>query len=150
MKSTIILPKGTRTVTLEKVMTFLRGLAQDKAWTLEIRPYSRERSNQQNAALWGHAYKVFAEFVGLQGEEEIKALHSRLCEMYFGRVSKDILGEAVNFPRRTTTTNEHGKRETLSTVDFKGFYDFVARVAAEHGCYIPDPDPEWFMREQVA
>ena len=47
-------------------------------------------------------------------------------------------------PIRTTTTDADGKRSVLNKSDFADYVAFVQRFGAQHGIYIPDPDPTWF------
>ena len=45
-------------------------------------------------------------------------------------------------------TNEEGKRDVISTMEFKAFCEFIKRGAAKQGCYIPDPDPMHHIKER--
>jgi hypothetical protein len=49
------------------------------------------------------------------------------------------MGEQVSRARRTTTTNERGERELMSTADFADFYSMVQQVGAEAGIDVPSP-----------
>lgn len=148
MNQTIILPKG-RTAA-HRVCAFLEGLPLDKAWEVTVREHKRKRSDQQNAALWGLAYKTLSEFMGLRGSEEIEVLHETICRLYFGEVKHEVLGATVTRPKRTTTTDETGKRSVLTIPEFMDFFAFVQQRASSVGCFIPDPDPEWFMKDEAA
>lgn len=140
-KQTIPLPKGERSLT--RVVAFLSSLPTDKAFKVEVSELRNSRSDGQNNALWGVAYKTLSEFTGHTGPE----LHDAFLRAYFGEVEKDVFGKKVIKPRRTTTTDEEGNRSLLSTMEFRDFYSFVQQKGAEIGCWVPDPDPLWFARD---
>jgi hypothetical protein len=122
---------------LDQCTGFLGRLPKAKAWKVEITPYSKPRSLDQNAAAYGLAEKTLMEFIGERGEAAKKRLHEDLCCGYFGEV-KTLTGRK---PKRTTTTDEFGERKVLDAKEFADFYEFIVQTAAEIGCFIPDPDP---------
>ena len=125
----------------ETVIEKIRRLNLDKQpWKIEARPYRKDRSAEQNAALWGVAYPPIMEATGLRGEKDKEELHEYMCGEYFGWVEYSILGKRKVRPRRTTTTNEDGNRDLLDTVVMADFYGFVQQRAAENGIYVPDPE----------
>lgn len=126
-----------RPVVLSNLLAFLPKLPADKPFRVEIKPYVKPRSDEQNAALFAVAYGALAEFIGLRGEDEIKSLHRDFCCAYFGTVTLPIGCK----PRRTTTRNEAGERDVIDPKTFADFYNFVQQKGAEIGCYVPDPDP---------
>ena len=146
MIQTIILRRD-KPADREKAARFLAKLPPDKPWRLEVSEYKPRRSDQQNRALFGLAYKTLGAFMGLRGAEEISQLHESMCRMYFDEVERKILDKVVTRPKRTTTTNEDGERSVMSKTEFADFFAFVQQKAAGIGCFIDDPDPEWFMRE---
>jgi len=101
-----------------------------------------ERSDLQNRALWGCAYRALETQTGNAPED----LHAYFCGEHFSWVEYKIMGKARLRPRRTTTHNEDGDRDVLSTADFADFYDFVQRRSAENGFDVPDPDPLWLEK----
>ena len=117
-------------------------LPEGKSWCIEIFEHHETRTLRQNAALYAVAEETLAEFCGLRGEAELKALHRELCCLYFGRVDLPLGYK----PKRTTTTDENGNRAPLNTKQMADFYDFIQQQAAEIGCFIPDPDPLWKQR----
>jgi hypothetical protein len=125
---------------LANVVRFLSALPVGKSWAIEIKQKTKTRSADQNAALFGVAEKTLGNFLGYQGDDDIKDLHRSLCGLFFG-TRVDSLGFVR--PIRTTTKNERGERDVISTAVAAEFYNFIQRTAAEHGCYIPDPDPFW-------
>lgn len=102
-----------------------------------------DRSEEQNAALFGVAYPPIMEHTGYRKDE----LHEVFCRAYFGEVEHEIAGRKITRPKRTTTTNELGHRDVISKLDFARFYEFVQQVAAEHwNVFVPDPDKHWRER----
>lgn len=127
---------------LSRLVAFLS--ARRKAFKVTIEDVTKERSDPQNNALHGVAYKALGEFTGFTGPE----LHDIFLRAYFGEVEIERMGLVVKKPRRTTTTDENGKRALLSTVEFNAFYAFIQQKGAEIGCWVPDPDPRWHERKE--
>lgn len=131
-------PNGPeRAQVLANAHAFLDRLPLNKGWKVEIREARKARSNDQNAALWGVAYPVLAEATGYTPDE----LHDAFCRRFFGTVEREVMGQIVTRPRRTTTTNEAGERDVMPAADFARFYDQVQQVGAEIGIDVPSPDP---------
>lgn len=122
-------------------------LPSDKDWKVEITRHRKEQSDKQLGALFGVAYKVIMQAVGLEGDAEKKELHKNMCGDFFGWTDKPMIGR---IPVRTTTKNEHGKRDVIDTETQARMYDFIQRKAAEYGIQVPDPDPLWFRKRKTA
>lgn len=102
-----------------------------------------DRSEDQNEALWGLAYKLLHEMTGNDAED----LHAYFCGEFFGWVEYEVMGQRRKRPRRTTTKDEHGKRDVLDTISFASFFEFIQRRSAETVMVvIPDPDKNWRQR----
>lgn len=150
---TIVLPvedRERRKVRAQRVATFLSGLDPKKPWEVLVRPFKRTRSNQQSRYERGVACVLLSKATGYEAEE----IHEYLCGTYFGW-RQAACPKTPNNPRgirdvplRTTTTNGMGERDVLSKGDFSDFVDFIQRFGAKHGCYIPDPDPDFALREE--
>jgi len=121
---------------------FLFGLPADEDWEMLVRHPKTERSERQNNALWGVAYPPLTNYTGHTAPE----LHDHFLRAWFGEVEYEVLGMKHTRPRRTTTTDEQGKRDLLSTDDFANFYAFLQQQGAELGVWIPDPDPRLRVR----
>lgn len=124
---------------LTRVVAVLSAAPKDKDIQVTIGLAKKDRSDPQNNSLYGVAYKALSEFTGYTAPE----LHDLFLKAYFGKVEKELFGEITVRPRRTTTTDENGKKSKLSTIEFKAFYEFVQQKGAEIGCWVPDPDPMW-------
>ncbi len=107
-----------------------------------------DRSEDQNEALWGLAYKILHEETGNDPED----MHSYFLGEFFGWVEYEVMGMRKKKPRRTTTKNAEGKREVLDTMSFASFFSFIQQRSAETvGVHIPDPDKNWRQKlERVA
>jgi hypothetical protein len=136
VRQTITLPVGSnRANVIERIGRYLSVLPQDKAYLVRVETFKKARSDPQNNALWGVAYKPIRDATGNDNE----SLHNYFCGEYFGWV--DVLDRPQSKPRRTTTTDESGKRSVLTTTEFMDFYAFVQQRAAEVcGVYVPDPN----------
>lgn len=137
----IIMPAESpeeRAKRIQRIAAFLLRLPADKAWELLPRPFKRTRTERQNNAMWGVAYKTLSDYTGYSEPE----IHELMCRGHFGEVEDEALGMKRIRPRRTTTTNERGERDVLSRAAMSEFYAFVVQKAAEIGCYIEDPDPQ--------
>ncbi len=129
---------------LANAVIYLQSLQSDGSIEVEFRPKKTTKttkSEKQNSALWAVAYPPVMEEIGLRGEKERLYIHEYFCGEYFGWVKKIIMGKAKQVPKRTTTRNEDGKRELLDMRIMADFYNFIQQRAAEHGIYVPDPDP---------
>jgi len=138
-----ILPTHNREKALRLGQTVLSSLDELVAWRVTIEPLKASRTLSQNAYLWGVCYPPMSERSGYEAAE----LHEYLLGEFYGWVDKRVPKKPSNprgqesVPRRTTTTNEHGKRSVLSTKEFAEYVDFVQRFAAEKlMLVIPDPD----------
>lgn len=111
-------------------------------YTVTIEKETKKRSKKANAYLWGVVYALLSEHTGYTPDE----LHAHFKKEFLGVQTKKILLQ-----------DEHGdvKHEgeievdpTTTILDTHAFTEYVERirqVAAELGCVIPDPDPEWMF-----
>ncbi len=146
MAQTYALHKGDdrRCHVLANLHAFIDRLPLSKSWRIEIKELRKERTLEQNAAMFGVAYAAIMEATGVQGDAEQRQLHNDFCGEYFGW-TEGPLGQRR--PVRTTTTNERGERDVIDTARMADFYAFVQRRAAEYGIDVPDPDPLHCARE---
>jgi hypothetical protein len=121
---------------------FIDQLPRSKAWEWKWGRYLKKRTDPQNHALFGVAYPALVEATGFTKDE----LHEAFCKRFFGTVTRDVMGEVVSHPFRTTTVDEHGKRDVIPRDQFSDFYLMVQLVGAEAGVFVPDPDPRYGQR----
>ena len=132
-------PADARIAVIGRVTTFLIAAYPGKPIRVDVEQDKPERSSDQNAALFGLAYKT----IRMETGNDVEELHQWACGEYFGWTEYEVMGQRKKRPVRTTTTDEHGKREVMGKLDFADFFSFVQRKAAEFGIFIPDPDPRW-------
>jgi len=129
---------------LARLIRHIHGLDHAKAHVVKVERWRRERTDAQNRALWGLAYKVLHEATGNDPED----MHLYFCGEFFGWVEHEMFGRKRLKPRRTTTRDEHGRRDVISTKTLAEFFAFIQQRAAETvGVYIPDPDPEYWRQD---
>ena len=116
--------------------------------TLTVSEVKRERTSKQLHALFGVAYKSLMDQMGLRGAAEKDELHSTFCGEFFGWRTDVILGVARKVPVRTTTTDENGNRDVISSRGQLELYSFIQQKSAEYGYTVPDPDREWFRKSE--
>jgi hypothetical protein len=145
-------PTERRSVRAQKLATFLSGLDPSRAWELIVRPFKSARSNKQNRYERGVACVLLSKAVGYEPDE----IHDYLCGTYWGWKQEACPKTPTNprgikdVPIRTTTVNANGEREVLNKQDFADFVAFIQRFGAQHGVYIPDPDPDYAMKRDAA
>lgn len=130
----------------DNAKTYLDWLPVDGSMEVEFRPYKKPRRPKQNASLWGVAYPPLMEKMGLRGEQEKEELHEYFCGEYFGWKEYYIMNKKKVKPVRTTTRNENGERDLVSTIVMADFYSFVQQQGADNGIYVPDPDPMYGIK----
>lgn len=144
-EQSFILRRGLRDFT--RLVAFLSALPKDKEFAVSIGPVKKERSDLQNRALWGCAYKALRDATGNDPED----LHTYFCGEFFGWTEYEVMGRKRLRPRRTTTRDENGKRDVITTLQLSDFYAFIQQRAAETvNVYVPDPDPSWWMHREKA
>lgn len=146
-----VLARNRSAAALARAQMLLASLPIAKAWRIRISVARNERSLPQNAYLWAVPYKLLGEYTGYDAEE----LHEYFCGEYFGwretRVPKRPSNPrgTYSLPVRTTTTDEHGKRDVLAWERFSDFVGYIQRFAAEKcQIFIPDPDPNYMLKRE--
>lgn len=136
-----ILDAGKRSLVL--LFECIAALDEAKRWTVTIAPVKKERTDQQNRALWGCAYEHLRRQTGNDKQD----LHDYFCGERWGWDIKSVMEMRRKVPKRTTTTDYDGARDVISTLELMDFYAFIQQRSAENGFEVPDPDPNWWRKE---
>lgn len=132
-EQSFILPQGK-----QALLDYLETLPTIRKWRVRVSLYRRTRSNEQNNALWGVAYPAIREATGNEPDD----LHTYFCGEYWGWLEVGVLDQVKRKPRRTTTRDESGRRDVITTADFSDFYLFIQQRCASVGVYVPDPNEQ--------
>ena len=132
-----ILPKLLpRLQILKRITAELAALAEDQAWSIEVKEQKGTRSNQQNRYLWGAVYpEIMKHLHGWEAED----IHEYCLGECFGWETM------TGFGRKRLRPLKRSAR--LSKTEFTDYIAFIQRRMAEHGIVVPDPDPTWFLKE---
>lgn len=145
--STFIFTAENKPAIRARLAKFLDAWPDSIPCEITVQRLVKSRSNRQNAALWGVAYKVLSDATGYRDTE----LHEYFCGGFFGWETFFFMDMKKRRPRRTTTTNEQGERDVLSTETFCEFYAFIQQRAAETvQVNVPDPDPMYQVKARAA
>jgi hypothetical protein len=125
--NTFVLPPADRAADIERLTRFLYECTPGKPLRVEVSQHRKRRSDEQNRALWGVAYRVLSDETG----NDVNDLHEYFLGEYFGWEVIDVMGQKRRRPVRRSSK--------LNTMEFSDFYAFIQRRAAEFGLYIPDP-----------
>lgn len=130
----------TREGVMANVLRQIQALPDKFDWAVTIERHRKTRSDEQNAALFGLAYRTLRDETGNDPDD----LHTYFCGEYFGWVERTVMGQRRRVPKRSTTKDENGRRSVMTTVEFADFFSFIQQRAAETvGVVIPDPDKQW-------
>lgn len=132
---------------LVRLFAYLSALSFKQGFQVIVGDIKKPRTSLQNRALWGCAYKTLQQETGNDPED----LHMYFCGEYWGWETYDVLDQKRKRPVRSTTKNEHGESDVISTVQLQDFYAFIQQRSAETvGVFVPDPDPMWWLEKQQA
>lgn len=127
----------------EKISEYLTKLLNSESIiSIDIVGKRKNRSNKQNAWLWGCVYPMLLYGLNDIGWEyfDTEQVHE-FCKKRFTKdqVVNFQTGEIESFPRSTSI---------MSTSEFFAYCDLIRDYATEYvGIDIPEPDPEWRKKE---
>lgn len=139
-----LIPAAKRDEWIASFARFVSHFMPGRELVVSVQEYVPERTAKQRNSLFGVAYKALMEQMGLRGERDKQELHNLFCGDYWGW--RDV--GMVRRPVRTTTTDEHGRRDVISIRQQMAFYAFIQQRAAEYGYDVPDPEKEWFRKAE--
>lgn len=130
---TFRLPATGRERIADNLRDFVMSALPGKELRVEVCEYRKRRSQDQNAALWGVAYKTLSDATGNDSDD----LHTYFLGEHFGWQTVDVMGQKRRVPLRRSSR--------LTTVEFAEFYAFIQQRSAETvGVFVPDPDPMYW------
>lgn len=135
-----VIPSEKRYASIRRLSSLLHDFLPGKNLRVRVDVKRNERSDLQNRALWGCAYRALREQTGNDPED----LHTFFCGEWFGWQEYDVMGQPRKRPIRTTTRDESGTRDVINTALMSEFYDFIQRRSAQAGYDVPDPDENWW------
>jgi hypothetical protein len=133
---TFVIPATDRERIANNLRDFAMTALPGKKLRVEVCEYRKRRSDDQNKALWGVAYKTLRDATGNDPDD----LHTFFLGEWAGWEVVDVMGQKRRVPKRRSSK--------LTTAEFAEFYAFIQQRSAETvGVFIPDPDPFWNMKE---
>ena len=123
---------------LRTMYAVMRG-AKDGVYSVTVKRQHKQRSNPQNAWLWGSVYPMLLEGLldagwdDITSVEDVHAFFKSMFSMH--NVVNYSTGEIVEIPTSTAI---------MDTVTFNAYVEQIRRYAREYlNMEIPDPDPNW-------
>jgi hypothetical protein len=126
---------------IARIARVLGTLSQECAWRVEVVEHKPTRSTQQNKYLWGLVYPTILKAGKLEGWTAEEVHDYCLGECYGWET-------VVGFGRKRIRPIRRSSK--LSKQDFTDYIAFIQQRMAEHGIYIEDADPNWFLKDAAA
>ena len=120
-------PAAGRQAAAQRIAAFIESALPGKPLRVTVEVAKRKRSDDQNRALWGVAYRALRDATGNDPED----LHEFFLGEWGGWEVVDVMGQKRRRPMRRSSK--------LSTAEFADFYAFIQQRAAECGFYVPSP-----------
>jgi hypothetical protein len=137
-----ILPRAMRrSGVIERIARALATLSHDCSWAVEVKEHKPVRSNQQNRYLFGVVYAEILKQGKLEGWT-VHEVHDYCLGEHFGWET------VVGFGRKKVRPIRRSSR--LNKQEFTDFIAFIQQRMAEHGIVVPDPDPDYFLKDDAA
>lgn len=138
------LTNGKLELDRERMATLLTRL-KDGAYDVTIEKHTKKRSMKANAYLWGCVYELLSEHTGYTPDE----LHAHFKKEFLGVQTKRILlQDEAGEVKHESEIEVDPTTTIMDTSQFTVFIESIRRTAAEIGCVIPDPDPEWAFNKK--
>ncbi len=131
MSQTFTVPAEGRQAMAQRIAAFVQSALPGKALRVTVEVARKKRSDDQNRALWGVAYKALSDATGHDPAD----LHEFFLGECFGWEVIEVMGQRKRRPAKRSSK--------LTTAEFAEFYDFIQRRAAEAGFWVPSPGEEY-------
>lgn len=129
-----------------RTMYAVMRCAKDGVYSVTVKRQHKQRSNPQNAWLWGSVYPMLldglldAGWDDITSVEDVHAFFKSMFSMH--KVVNYSTGEIVEIPTSTAI---------MDTVTFNAYVEQIRRYAREYlNMEIPDPDPNWRAYESYS
>lgn len=140
MKEHFFLGKGNeREAELKRIERILEALPADQGYRVEVHETGNSVSLEQRGYLWGVCYPAILRQGGeLLAGVTAPELHETCLMKCYGFIEKRVLGRRTFVP---------AKRSPRGKVAFGEYISWLQSYFAQMGIVIPDPDPEWYLKE---
>lgn len=109
-----------------EVANIVASLTSSPVYSVEIKPYKRNRSQAQNRTMWMW-YGILADHLGCEPEE----VHEQMKVTVLGVERKIVAGQALIIPKSTTDLNTDGMSR---------FMEAIIALATDLHVTLPMPD----------
>ena len=120
----------------DRVIKHVQALNIDKPWSVDVKPYKKNRSLAQNKLLW--------KFLGIIGNElgyDPQDCHDVICQKLLGIEQKTVMGEEIIVIKGTSK---------LKVKEFSLFIEAIIRFAiGDLGIYLPTNDDLYFESQGI-
>ncbi|TBG37133.1 hypothetical protein ELG78_09140 [Rhizobium leguminosarum] len=117
----------------QEAANFVARLPASPLYSIEIKPYKKNRSLAQNRTMWMW-YNVLADHLGCEPDD----VHDQMKVRVLGVERKIVAGQALILPRSTTD---------LDTTAMARFMEAIEALAAELEVKLPIPDDYRYAME---
>lgn len=114
---------------LVRINAFLAGLANGRAWHIEVKELRPKRTDAQNKYLWGVCYPTIMK--SLEGWDA-DDVHEYCLGECFGWETIEGFGKRRIKPIKRSSA--------LDVLEFVDYVDWIQRTMAQTGIYIPSPN----------
>lgn len=120
----------------DRAVSHIKALNTGKPWSVEIKPYKKNRSLAQN--------KLFWRYMGIIGEEigyDPQDCHDVICQKLLGTEHKTVMGDVIIVIKGT---------KKLNVKEFAHFIEAIIRFAiADLGIYLPTNDDLYYESQGI-
>ena len=120
----------------DRAVKHIKALNMGKPWSMEVKPYKKNRSLAQN--------KLFWKYMGIIGNEigyDPQDCHDVICQKLLGTEHKTVMGEAIIVIKGT---------KNLKVKEFAHFIEAIIRFAiTDLGINLPTSDDLYFESQGI-
>ena len=114
----------------ERYQRYIETL-KDGIYLVSLKRFFRNRTNSQNAYLWGVIYAILSDYTGYEPEE--------MHEICLANFSNQIV--EIQTPEGIMEMNQVKRSSRMTTMEFNDFIERIKRWASQDlALYIPNPN----------